>query len=499
MNWLKRLSEWLLDARPSSPGQGTSWNITHDFPWPSWGLAVFLVLATLFVVAVYRRDAGHLPRAKRGLLVGLRLATIAVVLFLLSQALLSVERTGLPYVLVLLDVSNSMGTVDRYQQPAEAEAAKRLVADNQLGQSTRLAQAQALLLDRNGALLRSLIENHKLRFHTIAEGDAVLGEEAALNAADIDGLLPKIRELVPGGNETRLGDGLRNALNSLRGTPPSAAILLTDGISTDGESLQTAAQYARQRSVPLFAVALGSADPVIDLELHNVLVDDTAFVGEPVSFAYTLTARGLSGKTARVNLRNSETGETLATRDVRVADDGKPQKQELSFTPNATGELSIVIEAVEQPQESNTANNRETRHISVRDEKLKVLLVDRVPRWEFRQLKDLLGREKTVELKTVLLDADDEFVKEDRTALPRVPQTREELFEYDVCILGDLSSTQLTPSVQENLRDFVGERGRGMLFIAGPNHSPETFAGTPLESLLPIELAGVRKPGPNEI
>lgn len=494
MNLLRRLIERLLDLKPSAPGQGTSWNISADFPWPTWVLLLFVLFAVLFVVGVYRRDAAHLAPWKRWLLSALRLSTLGTVLFLLSQALLLIERTGLPYLLVLVDVSNSMGTVDSSTQTTEVEAARRLAEANQLGAPTRLAQAQGLLLDNGGQMLRRLVANHKVRLYTVAEGDALLGPESSLNDADIDGLLPQVRGLVPAGNESRLGDGLRNTLNSLRGSPPSAVVLLSDGVSTDGESLQTAAQYARQRSVPIYTVALGSADPQLDLELHNVLVDETAFVGEPASFAFTLTARGLAGKTARVQLRNETTGDILASRDLPIEEDGRPLKQEIAFTPRQVGDVPVIIEAVEIPQESNTANNRESRRISVRDEKLRVLLVDQQPRWEFRQLKDLLGREKTVELKTVLLDADPEFTREDRTALANIPVTREELFEYDVCVLGDIAPGTLSASVLDNLRDFVSERGRGLLLIAGPNHAPESFRNTSLEPLFPIELEGVRKP-----
>jgi len=498
MNPLRRLFEWLLDLKPSAPGQGTTWNLSSDFPWPTWVLVLFVLFAIIFVIAIYRRDAGHLAPWQRWLLSALRLATLGTVLFLLSQAMLLIERTGLPYLLVLVDVSNSMGTVDSSTKSAEVETGRRLVETNQLGPATRLAQAQGLLLDNNGQLLRRLVANHKLRLHTVAEGDALLGPESSLNDADVDSLLPLIRGLTPAGNETRLGDGLRNTLNSLRGSPPSAIVLLSDGVSTDGESLQTAAQYARQRSVPIYTVALGSTDPQLDLELHNVLVDETAFVGEPASFAFTLTGRGLTGKTARVQLRNESTGEVLASRDLTIEDDGRPIKQELAFTPRQVGDVAVIIEAVEIPQESNTANNRETRRISVRDEKLRVLLVDQQPRWEFRQLKDLLGREKTVDLKTVLLDADPEFVQEDRTALANIPVTREELFEYDVCLLGDIPPGTLSATVLENLRDFVAERGRGLLFLSGPRHAPESFRNTPLEPLLPVELEGIRKPAPQD-
>ncbi|MFN6104569.1 MAG: hypothetical protein ACK5EA_08970 [Planctomycetaceae bacterium] len=96
MNLLRRLIERLLDLKPSAPGQGTSWNISAEFPWPTWLLLLFVLFAVAFVVGVYRRDAGHLAPWTRWLLSALRLGTLGTVLFLLSQALLLIERTGLP-------------------------------------------------------------------------------------------------------------------------------------------------------------------------------------------------------------------------------------------------------------------------------------------------------------------------------------------------------------------------------------------------------------------
>jgi hypothetical protein len=303
-----------------------------------------------------------------------------------------------------------------------------------------------------------------------------------------------LRDVPVHGDQTRLGEALRDVLNNLRGSPPSAIVLISDGITTDGEKLSAAARLARQKSVPLYTVAVGNSDPVLDLELHNLLVDDTAFVNDPITFTYTLTGHGLAGKTTRVQLKKAGEAAPLASQEVTIGEEGKPQKFELTYTPPAAGDLDVVLEAVPVKNESNVRNNNETRHISVRDEKIRVLLADLLPRWEFRELKALLEREKTVELKTVLQDADPEYVQEDLSALPHFPVTREELFQYDVLIFGDVNPAYLSSSMLEHLREFVNERGRGILFIAGPAHNPFGYRGTPLETLLPIELDGLTVP-----
>lgn len=498
MSGLKSTFEWFLGIPAAEPGQGTTWRLGHSFPWPAWLLLVFAAATVFYVVSIYRRDAGHLSRLARVTLVSLRLAGIGLLLLILSEAVLSIERTGLPFVVVMLDTSGSMATEDAPRSSEDRALAESLLAAGALERPSRLNLGKALLVREEGAFLRRLLENHKLRLYGVAEAESIVGEQSYLQAAEIDRLLPLIRGLATQGDQTRLGDSLRGVLNGLRGTPPSAVVLISDGITTDGEKLSVAARYARQKSVPLYTVALGNSEPIRDLELHNLLVDDVAFVHDPITFAYTLTGHGLAGRKTRVTLRKKGEPETLASQEVTVGEEGRPQKLELTYTPSAVGELEFVLEAAPVEKESNTRNNSESRQISVRDEKIRVLLVDYLPRWEFRELKALLEREKTIELKTVLQDSDPEYAQEDLYALSHFPVTKEELFQYDVLIFGDVNPTYLSSSVLENVREFVRDRGRGMLAVAGPLHNPVTYRGTPLESLLPIELDALKLPAPGE-
>ena len=82
-------------------------------------------------------------------------------------------------------------------------------------------------------------------------------------------------------------------LSDLRGTPPAAIILLSDGVTTDGESLSKAARFARGKGVPLFTVGLGSERPIRDLEISDLLVDEVVFVDDIVNFEFKLTGHRL--------------------------------------------------------------------------------------------------------------------------------------------------------------------------------------------------------------
>jgi hypothetical protein len=107
----------------------------------------------------------------------------------------------------------------------------------------------------------------------------------------------------------------------------------------------------------------------------------------------------------------------------------------------------------------------------------------------------VLEREKkTIELSVLLQDADPEYADEDESAIANFPVQKEELFRYDVVIVGDVRVSGFSPAMLDNLREFVRERGGGVLFIAGAQQNPLGFAGTALETLLPVELAAVKLP-----
>jgi hypothetical protein len=97
------------------------------------------------------------------------------------------------------------------------------------------------------------------------------------------------------------------------------------------------------------------------------------------------------------------------------------------------------LEVEPRPRELQTDNNRIVRVVNVRQEKLKVLLVDGGPRYEYRYVKNLLERDPTIDLPCVdfgaaqvLLFPGESFVGYQRLAQQLAQRLRPDAFV--VCI-----------------------------------------------------------------
>ena len=496
MDGLKRLLERYFGVPAADPGQGTAWEFRYDAPWPGWfpdwGVLLVGMAVVGFVVWVYRRDARSVPTSIRVLLPGLRLMLLACVLLFLTRMTLSISRTGLPVLVVMLDVSASMGLEDQYPDAKSQRAAKQLGGK----EPTRAKIARALLTQRNAAFLKKLQRRHKLRVYRFAESATPIGRGEYVGADEIKELVGLLGSLRSEGDETRPGPALRKVLDELRGMPPTAIIILTDGVASTGESdkLSTVATLAGSRMVPLFAIGIGSEEPSRDVQLYDLLVDEVAFVDDPITFVAKLRGFGYEGEAATVLLKRKGEDAVLASRPVTVPADGEPTKIELTYVPPEAGEFDFVLEVTPLAKENNSDNNSEMRHVSVRRERIRVLLVDSVPRYEFRFVKHLLERDKTVELHSLLQEADLAYSAEDETAIEHFPVKWDDLAKYDVVIFGDVNPSYLSPSVIENLQRFVREKGGGLMLVAGPYYNPAAYRGTPLDAMLPVQLDAVTVP-----
>jgi hypothetical protein len=454
--------------------EGVSWGLRFASPWPP-GLTIAILAGLLaLVVWLYLREAGRVGPLWRAAMAALRLAALAVLAVMLSGLSLARFRTGQPTLAVVVDRSGSMAVADAVAAKAASPAEPATAG------ASRLALVQRFLTEKQSAVLRQLARGRKLAAYSLADSAVWLPSDAA-------GVTSAVQGLRPDGPASRLGDGLTSVLDDLRGRSPTAIVLFSDGINTSGRALLEAAEAAKSRGVPLVAVGVGDDTPPRDLELVDVLADEAVFTGDTVNFQLELRQQGLSGQKIEVRLRRPEAEEPLAKETVSLDEQGL-RSVLLSHQPAGAGRQTYLIEALPASGEPNLDNNRKLVEVDVRDERVQVLYVQGPPSFEYRFLKSLLERDERLELACVLQEADLEASAQDRVMRPSFPMRAEELEEFDVIVWGDVDPGGLPPGALAQVRELVVDRGRGLAWSAGPRHNPASYAGSPLEALVPAKL-----------
>jgi hypothetical protein len=510
---LRQFEQWFLGLSPSD-GQGAAISLA-----PTWTLSVFVLVGLLLgvvtlILLLYLTENSTAGRASRLSLAIIRLLAIGLVVFMLYGWILQRHRTELADLVLILDDSTSMNLTDQYDDSNFAAAIRRRVVRANFGDPTRLHTAQTLLLENNASLLSELRRRFNLRVYTV-------GSAAQPLSSDIRQITPALRMLKAQETASRLGDGLRQVLQAQRGRPTSAMLLFTDGVTTEGRLLSDAALEAHRQGIPLFCVGLGSNRPPRDLRLANLLTEEEAFVGDLVHFDFELVATGFTGAaTVRLSqipgpsegpaTEGSPPQSPVLLKESQIQLDTKATSQTIHLTHRVdkSGQFEYSIEVLPREGEFNLDNNRLSCKVTVREQEIRVLLVQAYPSFEFRFLQHALVRElnanpssedAAVYVHTVLQEADPDYVESDKSALRTFPVSRDELLRYDVVIFGDVNPALLSRTALNNLYEFVTVRGGSIVFIAGPRYMPLAFRGTPLAPLLPFDARSVSVPDPAQL
>ncbi len=503
----KHMIEEAAGVPAAQPGEGTKWRL-EGFTAFVRNAAVdrrlvlsFAVLAVIMTLVVYRGERRAVAGFQRLVVPGLlRVATILLALFvLLPQLRLAFDREGWPEVVILIDTSASMSTVDQFKDPAVRAKAQELLERVGLTQGERLKLAQLLLTQKDLDWFDRLLSEKQVKVHIYTVDTStspVCSLDQPSEAAEGRAAVNKLKAE---GESSHLGEGVEAVLKAFQGSSLAAIVMLTDGVTTAGDDLPKAAREASRAGVPLYLVGIGDVWEKPDLELMDLQAEDTITVGDRLVFDARLAARGQVPTDPlpiilyeRVGGQLVERGRTTVTPNTA----GIPVAVTVAHTPSEAGEKTFVLVAPTVPGESDVSNNQLERTVLVTEaRRLRVLYVEGYPRYDFRFVKVLLEREserslggKGVEIEVVLLDATKGWAEIDRSAFRGDFPTRDQLFGFDVVILGDIDPKTLPRSLRtlQDLADFVKVKGGGLLFLSGEHGTPAAFADTPLAEILPV-------------
>ena len=286
---------------------------------------------------------------------------------------------------------------------------------------------------------------------------------------------------------TAIGDALRDVINRKRGQPVTGILMVTDGANNAGSEPLDAAGAARQEHMPLYIYGVGITSPR-DIIVDSVFTPDVAFINDEVPVTVRVRAQGLKGQKAHLTLKQDD--KEVASKDLEFSGDDDSQVVPMTFTPDKAGLFELTASIPPRDDETVKDNNTASQRLRVIDSKIKVLYIEQAPRWEFRFIQSALLRDRRVDAKFLLLQADPELAAaEGSPYIDKFPADKQDLFKYDLVIIGVVDSKSFTSEQMDNLSEFVSKFGGAMTFIAGRQFDPDYYSGTPFEKLLPVEIA----------
>src|SRR4051795_1305927 len=144
MDWLLRRLADQLGVEPARAGEAIAPQMRFEQPW-SQGVTLLVVLGCAgLIIWLYRRE-GQLSLPTRMTLAALRIALVLLTVFMLSEAVLSVERTGLPYFVVMVDDSASQQVADQYENTKARAAVMALARASGRDEANRFAVGEGFL------------------------------------------------------------------------------------------------------------------------------------------------------------------------------------------------------------------------------------------------------------------------------------------------------------------------------------------------------------------
>ena len=486
--------------------------IEYDLPETPFEWTVcpgLLALMLIFGVRILLRDTAELNRFWRYFLMTLR---ISALVGLIVVALNPQERTQkLAYrpsqVAVLVDRSLSMKFPETQAGPNDSESD---ATDNSNSDDSRTRSGAVAELLGDSGLLDELRKNHAVSVYSFDSAlngphaafrsqdpratakTALAGAASASDPSDAEAQFDWEQIVDPTGLETRLGESLLELIRSTSGTSLSGIIVITDGASNSGIDPAKAIEAAKELKARVVTVGVGSRRQPVNLQIASIQAPSDVHVGDAFEISAFVQAQGLAGKGAKVELlgrpEDSEgDAKSLGTKDIVLSDDGLPVRVSFEQLENVAGEWEyfVRVRSDQQIVELSEGDNERRKSISVVDRKTRVLMIAGGPMRDYQFVRNMLYRHSAIQTDVWLQTADaaGAVSQEANRILTSFPESKDELFDYDVIVGFDPDWNRLTPEQLGLVSEWVFAQAGGLVVVAGDVYSSSLASDASLEKI----------------
>jgi uncharacterized membrane protein len=420
-----------------------------------WLFALLVVLITIGVWFTYRKTTRQLSTPWKAFFIGIRSSVLVLLLFCLLRPVVTTLQVSPQetYLAVVIDDSQSMA-----------------IADLTDGQTRQAAVAEQLY--ENG-LLDELSESFQIRtFRFDNQTQRIAGSE----------------ELSEEGTASSIDQALSYVDDQLNGLPLGGIILVSDGAdNSDDDPLATAQDFGA-RQIPVFTIGVGQEDIPQDIGIVDVRAAKTVLEGSVFNVQVAVNHQGYEGQEVELSIMD---GDTQVVSDVVILGaEGVTRRFELEITPERPDLIVYDLNVELQAGEIIDKNNSYSFLVdNTEKEALDILYLEGHPRNEYKFIRRAVSGDNSLRLATYLQTGPEKYYRqgiESATELSSgFPEDREELFEYEAIVLGDIEFDFFDADQLQMLEDFVAERGGGFLMSGMVD---EEFIGSPIADILPVTL-----------
>jgi hypothetical protein len=456
-----------------------------------WSL-LMTVCAIAFAVWLYRSE--NVPsRTRRALMATFQALAVSLLCAMMMEPVVAYKliQPIRQTILVLLDTSESMNLTDKREQPQdvqEAAAAISKATQTETGGPVRTqALAQAVSSLSRVQLAQAALENPSINLLPRLAADCEVKffcfDDTLTPGAGEGSDLAWLRQRTATGKVSRIGSAVDNAVARYAGQPIVGVVVLSDFAWNQGEDPLLVAERLRERGIPIYTVGVGLPAPP-DIQVRRIVAPDVVFAGDKVPLRVQLDSVGYDQKACDLTLLVN--GKPTQNRTVTLT--GGTQFEELTFTPEEVGSATLDMQIAPLPNEATAENNSATHKVRIIDEKIKVLYVEGMPRWEYRYLRWVLLRDPRLDVKFLMTQGDANLAAISPNHIARYPEDAAAALKHDLVILGDVPATYFTAAQLDRIEELVKTRGGSLLMLAGPMGTPMTYANTPISKMLPVSF-----------
>ncbi len=515
---------------------------------PIWLGVLLIVIVAALAWRYYNRESHNLPGKLKWALPLLRTTIFALGILILTGPVLHHRQTigELGKVKIYIDASQSMTTQDRHAAPMrKLSIAKQLgwLDDSQkltssltnadiaanpslqtairlFDETPRWRRAEIGLFENSNSILAQLKDRHEIEIFTLSGSDSlqqpdvnqsVMEYSLNLQQLETDKAFASTTDLSSGISQSQNEDSIsfddssRDSISSNSNqkfeSAGTAVVLITDGQHNSGPSPLLTAKILGGQGTKFYTLSIGAARDREDLAVVGLDHPQMVFKKDRVRGTLQILDAMPAGSPFIAQIRQDDevlwekklTTQNIGDRsiefDFTINDLVERLSDQLSsnFKQNA---IPLALEASIAPlaEEAEPNNNSRKMYLNAMTQGYKILLLDGRSRWETRFIRNAFQRDEQWDVSTVIAGQGTS-----EPTLPRgeqndqFPKTRDELFNFDLIIYGEISAGLFSEQEFKWMNEFVEKRGGGIIFIDGLRGKLDQLDEQNLGDLIPVK------------